>query len=534
VRTDQEWQSSNLGRFFPFSEKISQANAAFVIPTDFFLDLTFFSDYYYNNDIYISSINYSTSSDEYAITINYISDNSVAISQAVPRTISGVSRVGKRTSIRASHGTPDIVGNNNNYSVCCFTPGPAWDRIINEPSTLSNILNLNKTESAIEESICTPSANTLKRIFIEPSLANVKTNTVYVKPLPNKDLWGREFHQRIIQGSNIIITQDAEDKNSLIISALPNKNPANALEEHGIKFINDIGPVSEKGQFFINTKDCLKKIEKPFDTATLTKIENHIQLLSDCLPCCGCEKYRAVSEAITRRSKKLQEICDLLSSMITANTQLYNDAVIKINSSRIPITRIRNLRVYEDRFKISVQNACVFPIYAQIGISIIGGTGIEPNNFGIVEENSCYYSGIPPLLPSSFPSLTGTSKDYLNVLPDVAAGDYRGFVSSSDSTSSNIIPISPGSYTDLTFYVKNSALLVPGFDLRDNGLKIICESNGVYGGQYDSSGTSWIGTYGCKKDKWCARCDIGVPIITNSCGVTRTRDTWNIVEFDCQ
>ncbi len=533
MTNNQEWQSSNLDRFFPFSEKISAINASFIIPTDFFLDLVFFSDNYHQNDIYISSINYSASSDEYTITINYISNNSIAISEAVPRTISGISRVGKRISIRASHGATDIVGNNSNYSVCCFTPGPAWDRIINEPTTLSNIFNLNKTESPIEESICTPSANTLKRIFIEPSLANVKTNTAYVKPLPNKDLWGREFYQRIVQGSNILITPSAEDKNLLTISAIPNKAPNTGLKDHGIKFINDIGPVSEKGEFFINTKDCLKKIEKPLDTSTLTKIENHIQILSDCLPCCGCEKYRAVSEAITRRSKKLQEICDLLSSMIIANTQLYNDAVAKINSSRTPIVRIRNLRVYEDRFKISVQNACVLPIYAQIGLSIIGGTGIEANNFGVVEDGLFYYSGVPPLPPSSFPPLPATSKDYLNVLPEVAAGDYRGFVCSSNSTPSNIVPISPGSYADLTFYVKNSLLLVPGFDLRDNGLKIACESNAIYGGQYDISGTSWIGTYGCKKDRWCARCDIGVPVIVNSCGVKRTRDTWNIIEFDC-
>jgi hypothetical protein len=533
VRTDQEWQSSNSGRFFPFSEKISQANPSFIVPTDFFLDLVFFSDYYQENDIYISSINYSTASDEYTITINYISDNSIAISGVIPRTISGSSRVGKRMSIRASHGVPDIVGNNNKYSVCCFTPGPGWDRIINEPTTLSSISSLNKTESMIEESICTPSANTFKRIFIEPRLANIKTNTAYVKPLPARDLWGREFSQKIIQGSNILLTPDTEDKNLLIISAIPNKTPTSGLKDHGIKFINDIGPISEKGEFFINTKDCLKKIEKPFDTSTLTKIENHIQILSDCLPCCGCEKYRAVSEAITRRSKKLQEICDLLSNMVVANTKLYNDAVLKINSSRIPITRIRNLRVYEDRFKISVQNACVLPLYVQIGLSIIGGTGIEANNFGVVEENLSYYSGLPPSPPALFPPLTGTSKDYLNMLPEIAAGDYRGFVCSSDSTTSNIIPVSPGSYTDLTFYIKNSALLVRGFDLRDNGLKIVCESNGIYGGQYDSSGTSWVGTYGCKKDRWCARCDIGVPIVTNSCGVTRTRDTWNIIEFDC-
>ena len=76
-------------------------------------------------------------------------------------------------------------------------------------------------------------------------------------------------------------------------------------------------------------------------------------------------------------------------------------------------------------------------------------------------------------------------------------------------------------------------LLIPGFDLRNAGLKIVCESNGIYGGQYDGSGTSWVGTYGCKKDRWCARCDIGIPVVTNTCGVKGTRDTWNIIEFDC-
>ena len=533
MTNNQEWQSSNLSRFFPFSEKISQVDPSITIPTDFFLDLVFFSDYYENNNAYISQIIYSSALDEYTITINYIFDNSVAISQSVPRTLNQSSRVGQRICIRASHGSLDITGKNNNYSVCCFTPGPAWDRIINDQDTLDAISNLNKTESAIEESICTPSAKTLRRIFIDPRPANPKTNTVYTSPIPDRKNWGKEFYQKIIQGSNLSIVKDTQDENTLIISARPNKNPIKGDQDDGIKFINDVGPVSEKGEFFLNTKDCLKKIEKPFDTIELTKIDNHLQILSDCLPCCGCEKYRSISAAITRRSKKLQEICDTLSNMVLANTQLYNDAVAKINSSRTPITRIRNLRVYEDRFKVSVQNACVLPIYAQIGISIIGGTGIEPNNFGIVEEDSSFYSGSPPLLPLSFPQLTETSKDYLNLSPDVSGGFYRGFVCSSNSTSSNILPIAPGSYTDLTFYIKNTSLLVTGFDLRDNGLKITCESNGIYGGQYDGSGTSWVGTYGCKKDKWCAKCDIGVPIITSSCGVRRTRDTWNIVEFDC-
>lgn len=528
MTTNQEWQSSNLVRSFPFSEIINLSIAADKIPKDFFLDLVFFSDYYEENLVYISSINYSNSSDKYRIIINYVTDNSVAIDEEISRLASGSSRVGKRVSIKASHGSLDITGKPENYSVCCFTPGPAWESAITDPTVLSNLSSLSSSDSLIEKSITTASAKTLKRIFIEPTAANTKTNTVFVQSIPPKKSWGREFDQKIISGNNISIYPDGEDDSVLVIDAHPNKRTTNGPQDDGIKFINDIGAQSEKGEFFFNTKDCLKKIEKPFDTTTLAKIDHHLQVLSDCLPCCGCEKYRAISEAISRRSRKLEELCKLLTDMVVANSLLYNDVAMKINASRTPIVRIRNLRVYEDRFKVSVQNSCVLPLYIQIGLSITGGFGIEPLNFGILQSGVSFAASTNTYATGIVPPLSGTSKDYLNATPELASGFYRGFVWSS----AGMAPISPGGYTDLTFVINNKALIVPGFDLRNNNLTIKCESNGIYGGQLDTSG-AWIGTYGCKKDKWCATCVTGVPITSTSCGETKTRDTWDIIEIPC-
>jgi hypothetical protein len=315
--------------------------------------------------------------------------------------------------------------------------------------------------------------------------------------------------------------------------------PEYVLIENFPNFLGiQIDHVLYSGKFKLNTRGCLTKIERPEirfsgdspDEQQDIKVLNSVQLLSDCLPCCGCEKYRSYTAAIERRSRKLKEVCDLLTQMVTANTELYNEAVRKINSERRPICRVRNLRVFEDQFRLSVQNTCSIPIYVNFRLSVIGGFAIEPQSFSILEFEPSLEADKPALMYSSIdelPPLSITTKDYYNENPELPSGFFGGFVVGSNSEYGDIKPIMPGSYTDITFYANFSV-----FDLKNNNLTIRCESNGLYGGTVNEDG-EWIGTYGCKKDVWIARYEYGPILQSKSCeGEVITRQTYKVTQLE--
>jgi hypothetical protein len=240
------------------------------------------------------------------------------------------------------------------------------------------------------------------------------------------------------------------------------------------------------------------------------------------LPCCGCDAYRAVSAAISRRSQILKGICDELTSMILANAQLYNNAVQKINESRNPIVRVRNFRVYQQYFKISVQNVCAVPIYAHIGLSVIGGSAASQDFFipggSDYSEQNLIRTDFSDLAP-----LPSTTKDYVNQNPEIPSGLFLYYVLGVQSTTSVSEPIAPGSYTDLTFMYSGST------DLRSSGLTIRVESNGIYGGQ--RNGDEWVGTYGCKKDTYSAKVVEDAPLINEVCGNIVSSTNYKIIEL---
>ena len=502
----QGWQQENSIRVFPFSETVLENQSNPAIPFDFIVDLKFTPDRWHNHDVYLSLIRYFQTADQYELTLSYISDSTVAIVVTVDRLLNSVSRVGHPISVKSS----------TQYSCLTFTPGAKWDPdsslalwIMSAGSLVSGAYTLSflSSQSAIDDSVVNPGPHTIRRIFIEPVATNSPTSQV--PPIPPESTWGREVTQKIIGGDNISITQDLADPSMIILDSIPGAGDGGTPGVSGeLLWINDVSGSGPTSNVTLSTSDCLHHIEQPpVDGGGV--VANTIQILSSCLPCCSCEEYRAVSAAISRRSQKLKDLCTILSNMIQANTALYNEAVDTINNARAPIVQVRNLRVYPNYFKVSLQNVCVLPAYIHFSINITGNDPtVLPSQFSIVDGDSILYVGVPPTLPP----LVGTSKDYAgsfsNQVPTVAGvTDY--------CTQS---PVAPGSFVDLIF-VDNTEL---SRDIRTIGITVDAYSNGIYGANKN---------YGCKLDHYTAKVVDGQPITLNSCGKPNTIPQWDIKQL---
>lgn len=504
----QEWQQSNSQRAFPFSEtSYGYSGVPNELPNDLFLDLRFFPNQWEDNKIFLSRITYYSQEDEYQLVFRYVDNLQPVFVDPViiPRLDNGDSIVGKKV----------VISDDSNLIYCAFTPGEKWGSGTAENlwimsyeiggGVFSKIFEA--SQAMIDESVVVPGAKGVRRIFVQP----IKVTDLPILPV-NK--WGREVKQNIKEGYNICLTLDENNDDTVLVNArggCGDGYPPNS-QDLVIRTINLVPGNAQLGEFKLETHDCLNKIEKPSsiyendDHAQSITIENTIQLLNDCLPCCGCDKYRAVSAAITLRSLKLKELCDLLSSMILANTQLYNEAVKKINTSRKPIAQIRGLRVGATYFTVSVQNICAIPIYAQIGITLINALGVSWNQFYLSpsDANFLRYN------INDLPPLQETNKDYQpsNTPERIPSGVFTAFAVGSDSTALEVKPIMPGGFTDITFLIDPPDL---AFDLRPRDLTLRLESNGLYG---------HLLTYGCSKDVY------GVKYITEEPRKSLSCDGW--------
>jgi hypothetical protein len=529
VTNTQEWQQENSIRAFPFSESILNFDENEALPRNFIVDLKFFPDRYVQESIYLYKVEFNSLTNQYSLEFRYFGEvEQTAISGILYRTgENNQSLVGKKLAISGSSSNP--------YSVCVFTPGQLWDPIFSEGmqteyfwiqevgeenNGIYTKLFLNPLESALDNSVINPGPKTIRRIFIDsPS-----------QPIPSSSLWGKEVEQKVLAGNNIEFEKNiANSVITIHARGGAGEGYPNRPDDLVLRALNTVNSNSN-GEVKLIPKDCLYKIEQPalgmqvgLEGEQSNNVESTVQLFSDCLPCCGCDAYRAVSAAISRRSQILKGICDELTSMLLANSQLYNSAVQKINESRNPIVRVRNFRVYQQYFKISVQNVCAVPVYGHIGLSVIGGTAASQDFFipmgggGYSEQN---------LVRSNFndlPSLPPTNKDYVNQTPEIPTGLFLYYVLGVQSTNSAIQPIPPGSYTDLTFMYSG------GIDLRSSGLTIRVESNGIYGGQMVDD--DWRGTYGCKKDIYSAKVVEDAPLINEVCGNIVSSTNYKIIEL---
>lgn len=527
----QEWQQENSIRAYPFSESILNFDENSGLPRDFIVDLKFFPDRYTQSNIYLFKVEYNENTNQYALEFRYGDDQTAIIGTVYRSGENSESIVGRPLAIS---GAP-----NNPYSVCIFTPGKLWDPVLTEGNQTEYFwikevgelddgvytkIFFNPRASSLDNSVINPGPKTIRRVFIDDP----------VQPIPPVSEWGKEVEQKLVAGYNFEFTQNTQT-GAISLNARGGKGEGYPERDKDLVLLRINRTIADsENNVRIQPKGCLSKIERPslgiqvgLEGEQTENIEHTLQLFSDCLPCCGCDAYRAVSEAISRRSRLLRGICDELSSMLAANTQLYNSAVEKINEIRDPIVQVRNFRVYPKYFKVSVQNVCTVPVYAHIGLNIVAGAA-SSQNFRI--PNSSEYSEMN-LISNSFlelPSLAPTDKDYLNLNPEIPSGQYVYFVLGSESTTALKQPIPPGKYTDLTFEYTG-----PLTDLRDSGITIKTESNGIYGGQLNSSDPpTWVGTYGCKLDVYSARVERDIPIVSENCGVVTVTQGYKIVSLE--
>lgn len=473
----QEWQQENAQRAFPFTESSRDVDAADAVPYGLIVDLKVFPETPSDNGMYLWAVTYAPSTDTYTFAFRYLHNEQEAIHASVTRTDGGQSRVGTKVLLE------NLPAGDTSY--CFLTPGPKWDE--GAPGSLWVVTDTNSvhvgsqytryfspTGATVDPNVIVPGSHSMRRVFIyEPA------------GLPPVTSWGMNVLQKLKEGNNISLSLDS-DGQTVLVNAIGGAGSGYPDPESGsaILYVNGVMADPSDGSVRLSPQDCLNAVSKPMG------IDNTIQMLSDCIPCCGCNKYRAVSAAITRRSSKLKALCDYLSNMIIANAGLYNDAVDKINASRKPICRVRNVRVRESNFTVSVQNICTVPIYAHMAITMTDGSGISWANFSLASADA--YAAHASLSP--LPPLPATSKDYDNTSPDTPSGVYSVFVSGADP-SSGTKSIPPGGYMDLTFNYNTASLGLGAsvFDLRDTGMQLHIESNGIYGAQK---------TYGCKKDSY--------------------------------
>lgn len=484
----QEWQQSNAQRAFPFTEQSRSVDAASALPYDFIVDLKVFPYSAEDNGMYLYSVSYDTSTSSYSLVFRYSHSEQVAISGTVTRTDGAQSRVGTKVLLENAP--------NDSTAYCLLTPGPKWEYgapsglwIMTDPGSVHSGTQYTKTfpqeATTVDPNVILPGSHSMRRIFIDEPLG-----------IPSVSEWGYGVTQSLKEGSSISFSVDQDDPDTIVVSAIGGAGSGyhSSANSGELLYINKVSGKGDSGAFSMGTHDCLNKIERPNtiypngDLKDSISLPHTIQLLSDCTPCCGCSKYRAVSAAITRRSTRLKQLCDTLSGMIVANAALYNQAVDRINASRKPIARVRNVRVRENNFSFSVQNVCSVPLYAHVAITMTGGTGVTWDNFSIAtEDRYMIHDSLAELPPMAL-----TPQDYNYTNPETPNGNYSKFISGSDYASrAKTIP--PGGYSDIIFNYNLASLGLGAavFDLRETHLRLKFETNGIYGSMW---------TYGCKKD----------------------------------
>jgi len=465
IHTHPEWRTENDLRAFPFSENCIGDSLDFISDAKFFIDSRTYKS------IYLSHV--ATVGQAYSLTFRYVSTDAVAISGELPIDIQNKDRVYLYDSVGST-------------SLAVITPGPKW-------GSLSTPVDFSPSFSSMDDSIASIGVQTIQRLVIEE------------KPRPLK--FNKDIAQAIRCGNNVDAnTVDINGNTVVEISAgfkyYDDKTSQSDVID-AIKTINLVKPTSS-GAFAKLTEDCLSVIGKPlediitFDRDENKKIktdankyplcvktgsvcntrndidENSIRFGSACLPCCSCSDYSRISKAITKLNNEFSAICVVLDEIFAQIASNYNQAVIKINDNKTPITRIRALRLYKNTIKMSFQNTCSLEIYGSYGINIKCSEFTFIEKHTKKEEADPIYGAI-----ARYNTVNSNTREVVSA----THGYYIGLVG----------PIPPGQYIDLIFEVNP---MYGDLDLHDYEISIIAESTGYFGEN---------NRVGCKKDVYAAK-----------------------------
>jgi hypothetical protein len=341
----QEWQTGNSTTGFPFLDRSAESS----LPKDFIVDLRLFLTGTQVVQAYLSGLSYDDSLDNYVLQFSELVGHSVVLSGTVSRLSGSDTRVGSKSSISSGP------------KVCLFTPGASWDN-----PTWGGVgswsLSFLPTETELSSEVVNPGPSTFRRIFIDGQV-------------PSEEEWPRGGTQKIVAGYNINF---GNSKGRTVNSA----SGVVDIEAFGgagegyppevkveVNYLTSIGGVkpSKNGNVTIDGFDCLRVSQPKSD---IGPIPHTLQIVSDCLPCCGCSDYLNTSRAIGRRSAKLKDLCDTLQAILSSSALAYNIGVEEINKRRKPLVIVRNVRALGSSIAFSVQNMTDIPVFAYVAFRV--------------------------------------------------------------------------------------------------------------------------------------------------------------------
>ena len=452
--TTQEWLTENSNRRFPFSS--NTAGSPSPIPSGFIADLRFFKSSTEEVQVYLSRVSYDPSSDRFTLYFTSQATGDLLLSGTLTRLNNGVSRHFKKTLLASG------------VTICIFSPGDLWEDpswgYTNPAIPQSWNFTYAFTQSEIEPTEVFDSIFGFRRIFI------LKDGPEYV--IPPESVWPVNSTQKIHAGYNINIQNGDTSIGGLEVSTFlediitmsvepgagegypPTQNPS------VIDYVGTLNGVAgdSKGNFKIELADCLR-IFQPVDAGN-APIPNTLILNSDCLPCCDCSDYTAVSAAISRRSAKIKDENNMLNAMVQSVSSVYNSALESIRKKKPPIIVVRNVRSIEDSITFSVQNISSVPAYAYVGI--VKGTGL-PSDLAVKSGQS--FLSVLMSTSGNFCPIISANKSTLAPLaytkyenpsasmpPEFQCAADIGILVGNVSTTSGITPIPPGGRVDVILY----------------------------------------------------------------------------------
>jgi len=244
--------------------------------------------------------------------------------------------------------------------------------------------------------------------------------------------------ENLIAGWNINASSSGS---SVSFSAVPGggegKVPCEEPEcSQDVRRISGVSP-SPLGEVTLDFEDCLRS-EIASDVSRVG-----LKISSDCLPCCGCGDYNAVSRAIARQSAKLGDVRDELRKAMETTEASYNEAVENLNAQVNGLVSVHSVRARPSKISFYVQNNTLTDVYAVISLMLPENSGatlvITPQIMSGIQTESPPLTGLDP-----GGSSTGLS------LPSDSEGWIEGEILATVGSGSDFSPIPPKGKTLVT------------------------------------------------------------------------------------
>ena len=318
-----EWPDENAARAYPLHEDGCPA----ALPFGFLLDLRLFLAADLRVAARLSRVDYAAAADTYHLVFAAVADDAVLLQGTVARQRQGASLVGGKVVLGAG------------ARLAILEPGPAWDTPgFNGLGDWSLVFPAGTAR--LLESTAAPGPRGFRRFLVEdevddgaaPADATLTLIGGYNAVFSTTDD-PAALGPRSVGLANAPVPADV-----VTVDAAPGLGagyaPA-AVAALLVRSFNGQGP-DAAGNVLLVARDCLQ-LAPPVVSAVGggdAVLPHTLTLANNCGPCCGCDRYRAVSRAISRRNAKLQDRCNTLHALLDQATNDYETIVARLNAAR--------------------------------------------------------------------------------------------------------------------------------------------------------------------------------------------------------